>query len=220
MTKTAVAVLVAAAGVASADVTLSGVDRSGYDIYAGEGIAIGSAARGDLDPSLYSNEAGPYSAFPAAPAADNPLGVADYQSIATNNIDLTSFRFVGGVDTAGTVVFFDFFDAGGSFLDGFGVALSQAGDFIWTITISSGVEIAADGLVQMTIDDGTDGAVGNGRWFLTPNAASVGNAGAPDFTSGLDNFNFAFTLNGVEVPAPGAAALLGLGGLVATRRRR
>jgi MYXO-CTERM domain-containing protein len=216
MTKTAIALLVAAAGVASADVV---IDRSGYEIHTAQGVAIGDTAQARGFSSLYNNQDGPYSAFPPAGAVDNPIGVADYQSIATNNIDVGEFVFVGGVDTMDTVVFFDFFDAGGTFLDGFGVALPEAGNFIWTITPTD-LEIAADGLVQMTVDDGTNGPAGLATWFLNENTASVGNAGAIDVSAGLSSFNFAFSINGTEVPAPGAVALLGLGGLVASRRRR
>ncbi len=214
MKKIAAAILVACAGTAFADI----VDRSGYEIYTATATEIGTQARGSS--TLYSNQDGPYSAFDPAPAADNPLGFADYYSIATQNIDVSEFIFVGGVDTAGAVLFFDFFDGDGTNLDGFGVALPSAGDFIWTITIISGLEIAANGFVQMTIDDGSFGPAGAGRWFLTENAASVGDEGSPDFPPGFNGFNFAFTINGAEVPAPAGLAVVGLGGLAAARRRR
>jgi hypothetical protein len=216
MTKTAVALLVAAAGMASADVALDSVDRSGYDIFTAQGVALETQNRGDF-PAQYNNQDGPYSAFPPSGAADGPLGVADYQSIATNNIAMEEFVFVGGVDTVDAVIFVDFFDAGGNFLDGFGVALPEAGNFIWTIT-TGGLEVAAGGFVQMNIDDGTNGPLGLGQWFLNDTPAAVGDALAADIDGTA--FNFAFSINGFEVPAPGAAALLGLGGLVATRRRR
>lgn len=217
MTKTAIAMLVAAAGIASADINLENVDRSGYQTFTATGIEIGAQNRGGVAPTQYDNiAAGPggYVAFPASNV--NPLGVADYQSVATNNIAMDEFTFVGGVDVAGETVFFDFFDAGGNFVDGFGVALSQAGNFIWTITIGGGVEAAAGGFVQMSIDTG--GFVnGNGQWFLSDGVAAVGDALAED-AGGGNNFNFGIT--GTEVPAPGAFALLGLGGMVASRRRR
>jgi MYXO-CTERM domain-containing protein len=217
MTKTAIVIVAALAGTAFADVSLSDIDRTGYSMFNAQGVALDGTENRGSGTTYYDNQAGPYSAFPPAGAADNPLGVADYQSTAVNNIAVDEFIFVGGVDTIGAVVFFDFFDAGGNFLDGFGVALPSAGDFIWTITPTD-LEIAADGLVQMTIDDGTLGPAGLGRWFLNDTPAAVGDAGVVDVPG--SSFNYAFSINGSEVPAPGALALVGLGGIVATRRRR
>lgn len=217
MTKTALIVLASIASVAAADINFDAIDRSGYSIYTGQATALESSNTNRGAAPLYDNQAGPYQAFP--PSAVNPIGVGDYQSVATNNIDVSEFVFVGGVNTAGSVVFFDFFDAGGNFLDGFGVALPQAGNFIWTITTTD-LEIAADGIVSMDVDDGTNGPAGLAQWFLTAGAAAVGNAGIADFANGPDSFNFAFAISGTEIPAPGAIALLGLGGAVATRRRR
>ena len=218
MTKIAITTLVAAAGLASADVNLESVqDRSAYQMFNATATELGTQSRGGVGPTQYDNVAagpGGYVAFP--PSATNPLGVADYQSVAVNNIVLDEFVFVGGVDTVGETLFFDFFDAGGNFVNGFGVSLSQAGNFIWTITINSEVEVAAGGFVQMSIDTG--GFVnGNGQWFLSDGAAAIGDALLED-AGGGNNHNFA--LIGSEVPAPGAVALLGLGGLVASRRRR
>lgn len=213
MTKTAIVLVAAIAGTAFADVNLSTVDRSGYSMMDAQGVALDGAANLGTTTTFYENIAGPYAAFP--PSDVNPLGVGDYQSVATNNINMTEFVFVGGVDTVGAVVFFDFFDAGGNFMDGFGVALPDAGNFIWTITTD--LEVAAGGFVSMDIDDGTNGPAGLGQWFLTTTAAAIGDAGIEDVGGGN---NFTFSIGGTEVPAPGALALVGLGGMVATRRRR
>ena len=218
MTKIAITTLVAAAGLASADVNLESVqDRSGYQMFNATATEIGTQSRGGVGPTQYDNiAAGPggYVAFPASNV--NPIGVADYQSVATNNIALDEFQFVGGVDALGGTVFFDFFDANGAFVDGFGVSLSQTGNFIWTITTDGLFEAAAGGFVQMTVDDGGF-VVPNAQWFLSDGAAAIGDALLED-AGGGNNFNFA--LVGSEVPAPGAVALLGLSGLVASRRRR
>lgn len=213
MIRISIAAVLVAAGTAVAGTT--GIDRSGYEIYTGQATALDSATVNRGVAPLYDNIAGPYAAF--APSATNPIGVGDYNSIATNDILVDNFVFVGGVDVVGGVVFFDFFDAGGTFLDGFGVALPSAGNFIWTISPTD-LTVAADGIVSMAVDDGTNGPVANAQWFLTENVAAVGDAGVEDVTGTL--FNFAFGINGTVVPAPGAFALLGLGGLVATRRRR
>ncbi|MEM1424500.1 MAG: hypothetical protein AAGH64_10920 [Planctomycetota bacterium] len=50
----------------------------------------------------------------------------DYLSVAPASAFLDTFGFVGGVDVDGGVLFFDFFDASGSFVDGFGM-LTQIG---------------------------------------------------------------------------------------------
>ncbi len=74
----------------------------------------------------------------------------------------------------------------------------------------------ANGIMTMTVDDaGAFGPATLGRMFLSDGGAETGNALAEDVATGL-NFNYEFT----TIPAPGAMALLGLGGLVATRRRR
>lgn len=217
------ALLVAAGAAVAAPV---GIDRSGFEIYTGQATALDSASvnRGvsatrysDIDPG-----AGGYVSFPdTAVTVDGALavaGTADYTSTTTSNITMDSFRFVGGVDQAGGVVFFDFFDAGGVFVDGFGVLLADAGTFIYNITINTPFDVAGSGFVQMSVDDedlAGAGSTAAGRWFLGNAGATVGDAG---FAEAAPDFNFNFEINGV--PAPGAFALLGLGGLVATRRRR
>ena len=71
----------------------------------------------------------------------------------------------------------------------------------------------------MSIDDedlaGAGSAVG-GRWFLGNNGATIGDAGAAE---AAPDFSFSFALNS-NVPTPGALALLALGGLATSRRRR
>lgn len=146
----------------------------------------------------------------------------DYQSIAPAGGFMDEFTFVGGVDVAGGVLFFDFFDAAGAnVVDGFGVALSQAGNFIWTIDITNNdVAFDGSGFAQMLVDDdGAFGPAANGTFFLTADDATVGDNLAAGFTSPLGaDLNHAFEI--VAIPAPASAMLLGLGGFAATRRRR
>lgn len=218
----AIAALMLGAGSAiAAPVSLSQADRSGYNVYS----AYSSALRGGGPFSLYSDlDAGPdgYVAFPDTDIdSDGELenaGVADYNSISAGDISLTQFQFVGGVNQANGIVFFDFFTSGGDFIDGFGVQLADEGSFIWTIDLSESIDIASAGLIRMTVDDENlagGGSTAAGRWFLGNAGASIGDAGLAEADP---NFNFAFALNS-NVPTPGTLALLGLGGLCTSRRR-
>ena len=136
----AIGALMLSVGIASAGpVSLSQANRANYEIYS----AHAQSYRGAGPFSFYSDlEAGPdgYVAFAdTAIEADGELesaGIADYLSVSSGDIALDQFVFVGGVDQAGGVVFFDFFDSSGAFIDGFGVQLSQDGTFIWTIDLT------------------------------------------------------------------------------------
>ena len=227
--KTAVVAMLAIAGSASADFT--SIDRSDYTIYTNvtaTPVGVDSAQRG-VGATVYSNmtsNAGGFFSLGSGPAdgdgVQQEINFDDYQSIAPGGGLMSEFQFVGGVDTVGGVMFFDLFDAGGAFVDGFGVALPSAGNFIWTINITNNdIAFAGSGFVQTSVDD--DGAFGpatGGSWFLTADDATVGdNLASAGFSSpaGAD-LNHAFQIN--AIPAPASAALLGLGGLAAARRRR
>lgn len=186
-------------------------------LYNYAGASSTSFAPGD---TLYNAQAGPYASLPVGTGL---RGWTAYQTIASpssSSFFLGQLIFVGGVDVAGTEVEFDFYqwDTGsstpGAFVDSFSVALPQAGAFIWTITLDPGFAIPTLGYVEMNV---ALDAGGQGRWFLTTTAPSVGTAlatfGSPTYASQ------GFTM--VEgVPAPGAIALLGLAGLAGSRRRR
>ncbi len=169
--------------------------------------------------TAYSNMAAAagYQAFPAATGA---IGFDDYDSIGApaTSIDLSTFRFVGGVQQAAGTMFFDFYDTNSNFVDSFGVTLTNPGNFIYTITINTypgGVVIPEAGLLQVTV-----GAGFTGQWFLNADAPTIGtsNSAIGGAAGGLQH---KFELNGdYVVPAPASAALLGLGGLAAIRRRR
>ncbi|MFG0245559.1 MAG: hypothetical protein ACF8MF_05845 [Phycisphaerales bacterium JB052] len=220
---TAVAALALSAGFAvAAPIESTQIDRSSYEVYS----AHAETLRGAGPFTMYSDiEAGPdgYVSFPdTAIDANGELevaGTADYTSVSAGDIALDQFVFVGGVDQAGGVMFIDFYNSAGDYIDGFGVQLAEEGNFIWTIDLSETVMVASSGFVQMSIDDedlAGAGSTAAGRWFLGNNGATVGDAGLAE---GDPDFNFAFELNS-NVPAPGAMALLGFGGLCASRRRR
>jgi len=220
---TAIAALAVGAGFAvAAPVDVNQIDRGSYEVY----TAHSETLRGVGPFSMYSDlEAGPdgYVSFPDtaidANGALEVAGTADYTSVSAGDIALDQFVFVGGVDQAGGVMFIDFFTSGGDYIDGFGVQLAEEGNFIWTIDLSETLMVASSGFVQMSIDDedlAGAGSTAAGRWFLGNNGATIGDAGMAE---GDPDFNYAFALNS-NVPAPGALALLGLGGLGAARRRR
>ncbi|MBI1191332.1 MAG: PEP-CTERM sorting domain-containing protein [Tepidisphaera sp.] len=168
---------------------------------------------------IYNGQAGPYSAFAAAGGA---IGFDDYTSTASGaSTTLASLVFVGGVTNAGETISFQFFNPDNSLAaDSGSLALPQGGNFIWTITFGnlpdgsdSTFQIPTAGILQLTVGTGT------GRWFLTATPPTIG-SNNPTFGGGSQTsvpFN-AFSLN--AVPAPSSLALLGLGGLVAGRRRR
>ncbi len=225
MTKT----LIVAAGLAvasSASADLTSAPHSNLlspDQYTITATPIGAPDIAGVFGTAYSNmDPGPngYVAF----AAGGPgLGFDDYDSIATGGtIDVSTYRFVGGVDTAGGVAFFEFYDSTSAFVDSFGVAFTNAGNFIYTITINTfpgGVVVPDAGLHQIVVDDtGAFGPATLGQWFLGDAGPSVGTEDVN--VGGSAPFSHNFEINGDYVPAPATAALLGLGGLAATRRRR
>lgn len=186
------------------------LDSSMYSLTATP-LDSNDSARGELDPSYYSAIAGPYTAFDAA---TGNIGFDDYNSIAEDDFVLTSFRFVGGVAEAGGTMSFQFFDANEDFADSFGIALPQAGNFIWTITINSEVIVPANGLIQAVVGDDF-----TGQWFLSVTDPDIG---TNDLAIGGNETDAShrFELNGVPVPTPGALAVLGMAGLAGVRRRR
>jgi hypothetical protein len=128
--------------------------------------------------AVYSGVGGGPSGYLAFPPATGAIGFDDYTSISSGPIDVSRIRFVGGVDTVGGVVNFQFFDAAGaSFLGSVGVALPQVGNFIWTIDVPSGTVLAdASGLMQISVDAGA-----NGQFFLSDGDPVIG---SQDFAVG------------------------------------
>jgi hypothetical protein len=155
-----------------------------------------------------------YSAFAAATGA---IGNDDYNStLAGGNAFLQSMRFIGGLTAAGTMRI-EFYDSSAGFVNSFNVNL-PAGNNIWTIGLES-VAGAKDstflipeaGIIQLVATGGV-----TGQFFLANTAPTVGTqnyAAAGTYAT----FSHRFELT---IPAPGAMALLGLGGLMAARRRR
>ena len=220
MTKTVICIAgLALASSASADL-ISGPQTNllSPDQYSIRATPIGAPDIAGVFGTAYSNMAAAagYQAFAAATGA---IGFDDYDSIAAGgSIDIATFRFVGGVQQVGGTMFFDFFDTNSNFVDSFGVSLGNAGNFIYTITINTypgGVVVPDAGFLQVSV-----GAGFTGQWFMTTDAPTIGtsNAAVGGAAGGLQH---KFEINGdYDVPAPATAALLGLGGLTAVRRRR
>ena len=187
----------------------------GAPVYNASNSLITSLPLGASDPTdgvpVYSSIPGPYSAFAAGQFASRDDYVSN-QGGSTFNMD--ALRFAGGVTTAGMQLDFFLLDSATNVVSSFGVTLPQGGDFIWTITVGS-LPAATAGFLQIQTHSATD----SGRWFLTTTAAAPGsNSFSTGFGSTLTPPQIAtFEL---QTPAPGVLALMGLGGLVATRRRR
>ena len=129
---------------------------------------------------------------------------------------MTQMRFAGGVDVVTGVLFFDFFDTGGGFIDGFGVAFPVAGNFVWSITVGNGRPffLANEaGFMQITADDGTFGFPPDMTWFFTQSPVAVGsNVGTPFGELGDDVTTiYEFALFIPSLP-PSAADISGPGG--------
>lgn len=210
----AAAVVLAAAGTASATPVLG--DYSTYTQISMDNVnavaieeSTGAQDRGAT--TLYSNMDPGLTGYVSFAAATGAIGFDDYVSTSASSFNLDTFRFVGGNVNAGQTMNVEFYNAAGDTLvNAFSVALPSAGNFIWTITLGAGFAVDGAGVVQLVSDD-----LSGGQWFLGDAGPTVG---SEDVTfGGSDPYSHNFELN---TPAPGSVALLGLGGLVATRRRR
>lgn len=213
----AIALIASFAGMAFA------VERSVNDILvAGEEVQInamplGSVVRDLPNPTtVYSNmDPGPTGYVAGAPASGY-IGYEDYTPIAamTMTEELQEFKFVGGVANAGEVAFFDFYDAADNLVDSFGIQFSQGGNFIYTITIGSVVNVPAGGEVWMWVDDGSVLTPSTGQWFAGDAGPTIGGPDDPlegTFAGYVQNFE-------ITVPEPASLLLFGLAGLFIRRR--
>jgi hypothetical protein len=161
---------------------------------------------------VYSSIPGPYAAVAAGAFAQRD----DYTSTNnTGSFNVDLFKFVGGVTAVGGVLDFFFLDNTAptpNVVSSFSIQFPQAGNFIWTITFGTSDPVALDaGQLQIQTETGT-----TGQWFLTTTAASPG---SNSFSSGFGSPTNIQCFE-MQIPAPGSLALLGLGGLLAGRRRR
>lgn len=141
----------------------------------------------------------------------NPGGsiIEDYVSIQSDTDYLKIHRFVGGVAVANNVLEWRFFNAGGNFVGGYGIPLPTPGlSNVWTITILSDLLVPKEGFLAMTSPVSNTGLA---NWRKKDVAPAIGTTVLPTHR---------WNMEVSDVPTPGALAVMGLGGLVAARRRR
>lgn len=165
---------------------------------------------------------------------------AQFFSEVESNNTLATANFVGsfsqpggsvlidGTITVGDVDWFSFTLNDTASLAVFaGFSNSSSADGVMQLVNSSGVVIAFD-------DDSGIGfmpalqvaSLAAGTYYIgmsgfgDAGSSSVGTTNVFDGLGHQENFAYKLTLGVTVIPAPGAMALLGLGGLVATRRRR
>jgi hypothetical protein len=203
----AVVALCVAAGAAQAITLTAHSIETGALVYSSD-TAVSYGPRADT--VVYSHIPGPYSAFAAA----NYLGFDDYTTAGTGPIaSLNSLRFVGGVTTANTTVTFNFYNATGAVIvNSFTSTFAAAGNFIWTVSDLGGFNVNSSGILELEAEAGK-----TGQWFLSSSATTVGSDSRTFGDSTNPAFQHSFELS---IPAPGSLALLGLGGIIAGRRRR
>lgn len=188
-------------------------------------VALAGVATASAQTTFFENldpnpDTGQFSGFPDTTATGAPTFVSagDYISTANDDILLTNITFVGGITDFGANGISDgltlaFFDTTNALVDLFTVDLTAGLNF-QSIDLNplANFVIPSAGTVAL-FANGDDSA----NWLITLADATVGDNGVAESTAG---HNSAFSLTGIEVPAPGAAVLAGVAGLVATRRRR
>lgn len=143
-------------------------------------------------------------------------------------VALDKMRFVGGVSVAGSSMDFYFLQNDSSTATAFTITFASAGNFIYTLTLNGtpgGVQVPTEGYYVSLKGAGA----GTASQFY---AGSTLGSGAPTVGAQDTSNDFVFNYGGVtgavpiserfelQVPAPGAAALMGLAGVVGLRRRR
>lgn len=178
----------------------------------------------DLETGYFSDSAGNY---PYQRMAENfTLGAA--ASIGTitvwagyypNNIQSDNFTVYIHADAGGLpgAVLYSGAPASASVVDsgfdGFGCDIYES-----TLTLASPFNAAAGTQYWVSIDNAT--GLGSDWAWVTTNASDFVCAFTLDSGSSWNGFGESLSLRLTEVPAPSSLALLGLGGLIAGRRRR
>ena len=237
--------LAAAAGSAQAEFETAQFGNA-YTIDARTGTMVASSGFGSRATAIYSNTASPANFG----VSSNSLGAIwgdEMTTVGTGTLDELQFGVfnstsggnVGAFQNAtATINFYRSVD--GSSLGGFNVTLANVGlaagfYTIFTVTNLSGLGVNLDttGIIMTQQLSGVTGGT-NRMGVVSLQPVTIGSTGTSLYVSGAANvgggaagyYNFGNPiLNGalaaqISIPAPSAMALLGLGGLVATRRRR
>lgn len=209
----AIALIAAASSGASANIIINSGFESGNGADAADWAEIIGGPSGLVERSMAMPNSGTYSAYMAFDHINNPAAGGAYfieqnqpvgSITALESYDLSFFAKVDSTDFLGMDAFVQilWLDQDGS--DGGGVR----GE---TLTSLIGLGIN-DGYQQFSLD-GLEAAAGSDSFLLRFQLS----AGAVD---GIANGLYVDDVSLTLVPAPGALALMGLGGLAATRRRR
>lgn len=169
----------------------------------------------------------------AANAGGIFIEVEDNNSIATSNF-IGAFNSPGGSMAVDAVLGLDD-------VDWFGFSVSDTATLSFFASFSNGA--GADGVMQVVDSTGDvlafddDSGVGNlpalqienlaaGTYYIGFSGfgdADFGSIASDELLDGIghnENFGYKLSVGFTIIPAPSAMALLGMGGLVATRRRR
>ena len=189
--------------------------------------------------------AGPFETVPANMRGVNGMGLLSADQYTITERDLGSYgtratgpvyaggSYGGGVDfmtshdivvfndtvaSSTTLVFFTFFTALGTAFDSYGVLLPADGTGHWyTINITGGMYIPSDGVVQMYVNNNDLPAYGSVpmSWYASAGAPTIGTNNSAFGSNNPNN-----QMHTITIPAPASLAMLGLGGMLAARRRR
>lgn len=210
---TAIALLAAVATTASANIVLNAGFEAGSGTDAADWAEILGGPSGTVGRSMAMPHSGSYSAYMSFDHINNPAAGGAYfieqnqpvgSIIALESYDLSFFAKVDSTNFVGMDTFVQilWLDQDGS--NGGGVRGEQLTSLIGLGITDSYQQFSLNGLVAA---EGADS-------FLLRFQLSAG--AVTDIANGLYVDDVSLT----QVPAPASAALLGLGGLVATRRRR
>lgn len=141
-------------------------------------------------------------------------GYDDYDTTMTEDFDLCEVVFVGGINTVGDTLYFDFFYPDQTWANGFSIGLDQAGAFIWTITLGDCptlFTVPDAGIMQIS----TDAAAF--IWYAEATSAEIGTEDITLYGPSAEE-SWTFEL-GACVPEPATLSLLALGAFALIRRR-
>jgi hypothetical protein len=219
-------VVAGTAGVAMADGPLLSGPANAGGSFGDRAVLINQQNNGSSN--RISQEFGDFANFSSYSFDDITFGSA---------VNLTSLRAYGtengsGVNSAVVYVILDNPSVSGTILaSGFGSQVGSDLSFDLTgVSLGAGTYWLTAFVVRDLLTGGQwfwnqtgDPISGSEAWIQNPGGGfGVGTAAVPGSTAGIgfSAADMAFTIEGEIIPAPSALALLGLGGLVAGRRRR